>query len=282
MPASRDDLARPAPFSRVCHADLSIRSDGRTVFGIVMPYGVETRVNDGFGPYTEVFRQGAFAKSVRERGDRIKLLVNHDKYGNLPIGRSLQFKEDARGLHGEFRVSSTDAGDQVLTLIRDGVADSFSAGFQPVNPGPRDPIPRSGIVERVEAKLGEVSVVAFPAYEDARIGGVRFDWGAFWDELSPEEQEATRHLDLHALIRSAAREHAEGTPDEAAPEGTSDEAAERAADANEPPTEAAESTSDGHSSSYTPTQRPVKTPERLQVELDGVAARVAAAIAKER
>jgi HK97 family phage prohead protease len=267
-------------YERVCHADLSIRSDGRTVYGIVMPYGVETRVNDGRGPYTEVFHRGAFAKTIRERGDRIKLNVNHDKYHQLPIGRAITFNEDAKGLHGEFRVSSTEAGDEALTLIRDGVADSFSAGFHPVIPGPNDPIPRNGLVERLEAKLDHVALVAFPAYEGARVGGVRFDFDQFWDELSPEEQEAARQLDLPALIRSAAQQHVDVTPDEAAPEGTSDEADKDAAGPEEPPIEAADRTSDGHSFPHKPAQRPTKTPDQLKAEAELVRARVAAVSAR--
>lgn len=269
-------------YQRVNHMDLSVRSDGRTIHGILMPYNTETRVNDGFGFYTEVFRNGAFAKSIRERGDRIPLLVNHDKFNRLPIGRSVEFKEDAKGLYGAFRVSNTTAGDETLTLVRDGAADSFSAGFIPVIPAPRDPIPKSGLVERVEAKLLEASVVAFPAYEDARIVGVRFDFDEFWGQLSPEEQEATRRLDLPALIRSAAQQHVDDTPDEAAERTSDDGVEEDAAETDEPPTEAAERTSDGHSSSYQPPQRPVKTPERLIEEFEQVKARVAAAIAKER
>jgi len=268
--------------TRTHHADLSIRGDGRTIYGIVMPYDEETRVNDGFGPYVEVFRQGSFAKSIRERGDRIKLLVNHEKYRQLPIGRSLSFKEEKRGLYGEFRVSDTDAGNEALTLVRDGVADSFSAGFVPINPGPHEPIPQSGIVERVEAKLGETSLVAFPAYVGAAVMGVRSALTEIWDELSPEEQEATRHLDLPALIRTAAQQHAADTSTDAAEDGTSDEAVERAADEEEPSTDADEVTSDGHSPPYTPTQRPTRSLDRLQADLEQVRARVAAAISKER
>jgi len=268
-------------YERVCHADLSIRSDGRTVYGIVMPYGVETRVNDGFGPYTEVFRMGAFDKTIRERGDRIKLNVNHDKYNQLPIGIATAWKtNDRAGLIGEFRVSATEAGDEALTLIRDGVADSFSAGFKPVIPGPNDPVPRNGLVERTEAKLDHVAVVAFPAYEQARITGVRFDFDQFWDELSPEEQEAARQLDLPALIRSAAQQHVDATPDEAAAEGTSDEAGQDAADNEEPPIEAADRTSDGHSLPHKPAQRPTKTPDQLKAEADLVRARIAAVSAR--
>jgi HK97 family phage prohead protease len=267
--------------TRTHTADLSLRGDGRTIHGIVMPYGEEARVNDGYGFYTEVFRQGAFAKSVRERGDRIKLLVNHEKYKQLPIGRSLTFKEEKRGLYGEFRVSDTAAGNEALVLVRDGVADSFSAGFVPINPGPHEPVPQSGIVERVEAKLGETSLVAFPAYAGAAVIGVRSALIEIWDELSPEEQEATRHLDLPALIRTAAQQHVADTPSEADSEVTEDEAVERAADEEEPTTDADQITSDGHSPPYTPTQRPTKSLERIHAEMEAVKARVAAAISKE-
>jgi uncharacterized protein len=277
-----DRSASVVPFERVNHADLSIRSDGRTVYGIVMPYDSETQVNDGDGPYIEVFRKGSFARSIQHRGDRIKLNVNHDKYKQLPIGRSTNLREDAKGLYGEFRVSDTEAGNETLTLIRDEVADSFSAGFIPIVPGPRDPIPKTGVVERSEVKLDHVSVVAFPAYEDARITGVRFDFAEFWDQLSPEEQEATRHLDLYALIRSAAQQHAVDTSDGPATDGTPDELEDDPAETSDPPIEPADRTSDGHSPPIQFAQRPVKTPERLQEEFDRVKARVAAAIAKER
>jgi uncharacterized protein len=273
-----DDRTSPdGELARVNHADLSIRSDGRTIFGIVMPYDQEARVNDGFGPYTEVFRAGSFAKSIRERGDRIKLLVNHEKLRSLPIGKAVKWREDTRGLYGEFRVSETAAGDEALTLVRDGVADSFSAGFMPIQPGPHEPIPDSGLVERIEAKLGETSLVAFPAYEGATVMGYRFDFTPIWDELSPDEREATRHLDLLALIRDAIQ-HVEDT-DTPAAAGTGDEAVERAADL-EPTDEADELTSDSHSLPYTPTQRPRKDPDRIRAELAEVRARVAAAIAR--
>lgn len=269
-----------SPFERVNQTDLQVRSDGRTVFGIVMPYNVETKVNDGFGPYIEVFRQGAFAKSIRERGDRVKLLVNHEKYNKLPIGVSTGFKEDTVGLRGEFRISDTQQGDEVLTLIRDGVVDSFSAGFLPVIPSPREPVPRSGIVERVEAKLDHVGAVAFPAYEGAQIHGLRFDFDQFWDELSLEERQIAERLDIGTLIRNAAQEHINDTSDEAAP-GTSDEAADGAADQQEePPIEAAERTSDGHSLPIKPAQRPTLTRERLREDLRRVAARAAHASAR--
>jgi HK97 family phage prohead protease len=151
---------------RMSH-DLSTRGDGRTVYGIAMPFDREATVNDGWGDYVEVFRKGSFAKTLREAGN-VRLLVNHDKQQRLPIGRATTLREEAAGLYGEFRVSQTRDADEALTLIRDGVVDAFSVGFIPVKENET-----AGVIERTEVKLQEVSVVAFPAYADAVIGGVR-------------------------------------------------------------------------------------------------------------
>lgn len=152
---------------RTLAADLSLRGDGRTIFGLVVPYGSETTIHEGHRTYVERFAPGAFARSIRERGDRVKLLINHDRKA-LPIGRAVALREDPAGLVGEFRVSQTAAGDEALALVRDGVVDSFSVGFVPV----RDR-QDNGVVVRTEAAIREASLVAFPAYEGALIAGVR-------------------------------------------------------------------------------------------------------------
>ncbi len=150
--------------------DLELRGDGRTVFGICVPYDSPAEILEPGRQYVEVFKRGAFARTIAERGpQRVKLLSLHDRQ-RLPIGRAVSLIEDASGLVGEFRVSATQAGDEALTLIRDGAVDSFSIGFAPV----RDEWSRDrSTVERLEVKLREVSVVAFPAYIDAAIAGVR-------------------------------------------------------------------------------------------------------------
>lgn len=149
-------------------ADLSIRADGdgRTVAGIVVPFDTEARVSDGGRPYTERFQRGAFAKTISERGDRVKLLMQHDSHE--PIGRATSLREDAAGLYGEFRVSNVPAGDQALELVRDGVIDSFSVGFAPIK-HVRD----GDVTVRTEVALREASLVTFPAYDTARITALR-------------------------------------------------------------------------------------------------------------
>ncbi len=160
--------------TRTNAVDLEIRSDGRTIVGIAMPFDRETRIAERGGTYTEVFRRGAFARTIAERGaERVKLLVQHNREA-LPIGRATLLREDAAGLYGEFRVSETRQGDEVLALVRDGALDGLSVGFRPVLAGDRWNAGRSR-VERTEVKLPEVSVVSFAAYEDAQITGVRSD-----------------------------------------------------------------------------------------------------------
>jgi HK97 family phage prohead protease len=227
--------------------DLSTRGDGRTVFGIAVPFDQEARVNDGAGWYTEIHKRGSFAKSLRERGDRIKLLVNHDKLQRLPIGRATMLREDAAGLYGEFRVSQTREGDEALTLINDGVVDAFSVGFAPI----KEREVRPGVIERTETSLGEVSVVSFPAFVGAAIAGIRSDLGIGDDEWE--------------RVRSLVRDHPElliglDTPDV----GAVSEPAKATRD-DEPPV--------GHSS-------PPSTPSldaRHRAELELVRERVAAA-----
>lgn len=155
---------------RANQPDLEVRSDGRTVHGVAVPWDTPARVNDGFGPYTEVFRKGAFERTIRERGHKVKALANHDRR-SLPLGRANLVREDAAGLYTEVRVSKTRAGDEALELVRDGALDAFSVGFIPV----REREGPDGLVERTEVRLNEVSLVAFPAYDGAAIAGIRGD-----------------------------------------------------------------------------------------------------------
>ncbi len=166
------------------YADMEIRStgDGRSVHGLAVPFDRETTVNDGFGPYREVFRRGAFARTINAGVDRVKLLGNHNRQ-KFPLGKATSLTEDRAGLVGEFRISNTREGDEALELVRDGVLDSFSVGFAQV---PGKDRKSKGLVERLEVKLREVSLVAFPAYEGATVAGLRSQLS---EHLSDEELE---------------------------------------------------------------------------------------------
>jgi HK97 family phage prohead protease len=130
--------------------------DGRTIVGIAVPYDVEQRIN---GNLVEVFRHGVFRDVIRA-ANRVKLLFQHKT--DTPIGRATMLEERLGGLYGEFRISKTEAGDEALELIRDGVLSNLSVGFQPLKDEKR-----GGVVNRIRAHLAEVSLVTFGAYGDA-------------------------------------------------------------------------------------------------------------------
>lgn len=148
-------------------ADLEVRAEQRTVVGICVPFDLPTDI----GRYIESFKRGAFSKTIQESMSKVKFLAAHDA-AKLPLGRATLLREDANGLYGEFKVSKTHAGDEVLELIKDGALDAFSIGFRPVPARDSWNHDRSAVV-RHEVMLREVSVVTFPAFQDAKILAVR-------------------------------------------------------------------------------------------------------------
>lgn len=190
------------------HADLEIRAggDGRTVYGLAVPFDREATVNDGYGPYQEVFRRGAFAKTIQEGAKRVKFLGNHDRR-KFPLGTATMLREDTAGLVGEFRVSNTQDGNDALELVRDGALDSFSVGFAPV----KDRKAGKNLLERLEVKLSEVSLVAFPAYAGAVVAGVRAQLA---EHLSDDELELLLALarNLDTQVSEAAAGTSDGEP----------------------------------------------------------------------
>ena len=141
--------------------------DGRTLFGTVVPFGQVAEVSDGGPRYRECFERGAFSRTIRERGDRVRLHAQHNR-SQLPLGRATLLREDPEGLFAEFVVSRTSAGDDLLALVSDGTVSAFSIGFAPVRER-RD----GNVVVRTEVALREVSAVSEPAYAGAAIAGVR-------------------------------------------------------------------------------------------------------------
>jgi HK97 family phage prohead protease len=146
-------------------ADLQVR-DGRTIVGRFMPYNVVTRI----GSYTESFASGAFSGAD---ASTVPLTAPHPKDGaELPIGISVTLEDRDDGGWGEWRVSETTFGDDVLALVRDGAVSGLSVGFiadEATDVWTRD---RKAVV-RHHATLDHVAVVRSPAYADARIVAVR-------------------------------------------------------------------------------------------------------------
>jgi HK97 family phage prohead protease len=151
--------------------DLEVRAaskggDGRTIVGIAVPYDKPQRID---GTLTESFTRGSFAHQLAAI-HRVPMARKHQAHGGVLIGKTLTAREDAAGLYGEWRVSATPAGDETLTLVKDGVLSHLSIGFRE---GQNRRLP-GGVIQRVKAHLTEVAVVEEGAYgDDAAVTEVR-------------------------------------------------------------------------------------------------------------
>jgi HK97 family phage prohead protease len=145
--------------------------DGRTLHGPVLPWGIEARVLEAGRLVTETFERGALAGT--DPG-RVPLTATHPRdAGTLPIGVTLTIDERDDAAWGEWRVSDTMIGNEVLALARDGVPLGLSVGFAEVPGGSRWSADRQRVT-RTRAELDHIAVVRVPAYQGAGVVGVRW------------------------------------------------------------------------------------------------------------
>jgi HK97 family phage prohead protease len=162
---------------RAYTAELHVRDegDGRTLTGVLMPWGVEARVLDRGRVVTEVFERGALADVDPAT---VPLTVRHPRDNEqLPVGVTTSLEERADAAWGSWRVSKTAAGDELLELARDQVPLGLSVGFIEV-PGGSRWSPDRKRVTRTRAQLDHVAVVRVGAYQGAAVAGVRAAQGA--------------------------------------------------------------------------------------------------------
>lgn len=128
-----------------------------TVEGVAVPFGDIIDTWDG----AETFDRDCSFEGL----DEAKLCFEHGE----TIGRITKAESTDDGLHITARISDTARGRDAMTLIRDGVLDSFSVGFIPIE-SERD---KAGITHRRRVRLLETSIVSWPAYQNARLTGQR-------------------------------------------------------------------------------------------------------------
>lgn len=116
----------------------------------------------------DIVVKGAFARTIAQRGDKLKMLWNH-KSSDLPIGKYTKVEEREGGLYVEGKISETVIGRDVMTLLRDGAIDSMSIGYSVVDKEYND----DGVRIIKDLDLYEVSLVNFPMNEKAVITGVK-------------------------------------------------------------------------------------------------------------
>lgn len=138
-------------------------SDDRTVSGIAVPYGDEIEYTRG---YFEKIAPGAFNP---ETNGPIKLFWSHRDV----IGTVTEARNTETGLEITARISETSLGNDAYALARDGAIDRFSIGFVPLFSDTfRDEDGNTHVVHTSIA-VREVSLVPFPAYNNAVVTEVR-------------------------------------------------------------------------------------------------------------
>jgi phage head maturation protease len=153
-------------------ASLALRDDGdgRTLVGPLLPWGTTARVVDRGRLVEETFQRGALNGT---NPATVPLTATHPRdAGTLPIGRTLAIDDRADAAWGEWLVSDTMIGNEVLALARDQVPLGLSVGFAEVPGGSRWNAERTRVT-RTKAALDHVAVVRVPAYAGAGVVGVR-------------------------------------------------------------------------------------------------------------
>jgi HK97 family phage prohead protease len=181
-------------FKSIAVADIAITE--RKVIGYAAAFGNVDSAND-------IIKPGAFKKTLKENKS-IKVFYNH----MTPIGKPDVMREDGKGLYTESTISRTAKGDEILELIKDGVINTMSIGYQTIDFGQDN---KTGIRTLKELKLYEFGPVDFAANEAAIITGVK----AFTDRLASGQTVELKHLaavrqELKALL--SAIESATGEP----------------------------------------------------------------------
>jgi HK97 family phage prohead protease len=190
--------------------DSDVNLANRTFMGYASTFGNVDEVGD-------IIEQGAFKKSIKERGpsgsNQIKVLWQHAE----PLGIPVKMHEDENGLYVEGKVSKTRLGDEALELMKDGVVDKMSIGFS-IPKGKMHYDDMTGVRRIKEVKLFEFSPVTFPANEQASITGMKSLEGKLallqdGVELSEEELAELKALynRLDALLKSEPQESTQAT-----------------------------------------------------------------------
>lgn len=171
----------------------------------------------------DIVDQGAFARTISEgeAAAGVPLLAQHDDHA-LPLGKSLELSEDARGLKIRGYISPTRDGRDYRQLIKDGVITDMSIGYVEVD----QETDRDGIRHLKDVELLEISLVTFPANREASITSYKGERKTMSkknvSELSVEElQEMVADTVMGTMVELEKRKNDD--PDEEKTDNSEDE-----------------------------------------------------------
>lgn len=150
---------------------LSLKADGVTEDGTFEGYGSVYGVEDSYG---EIVAPGAFAESLAElnaKQRRVPVLWQHRS--DQPIGVYSEITEDETGLFvkGQLLVGDVGQAKEAHALLKAGAVSGLSIGYW-VRESSFDE--KTNVRTLTKLDLVEVSLVTFPANDDARVEAVKF------------------------------------------------------------------------------------------------------------
>lgn len=148
--------------------------------GIFSGYGAVFENVDSGG---DIIEPGAFAKALAAGWERVKILALHNDCW-LPIGKPLELREDEKGLFLKAKISDTSMGKDIKILLKDGVLNELSIGYEPVV----FEFDQAGIRHLKEVDLWEVSVVTWAMNPEAVIT----DYKSATEEIRRELKEGRK------------------------------------------------------------------------------------------
>ena len=145
----------------------------RQISGIAVPYGVDAVVSGGQRVRIE-------AGAIPTTGPAPRLLAEHDI--TRVVGVVTARESTDAGMLFTAKIAATQAGDELLELIKMGAYDSVSVGLQPID------VEQDGRTTVVKAAAWEeLSVVYSPAFTDAKITEIAASSDE--DEDNPDDPE---------------------------------------------------------------------------------------------
>lgn len=131
--------------------------EGRTVEGIVVPYGPIGRTS--VGP----IRVQAGSLTLPADPRTVKLVDEHQTPPRA-IGHGVAFEERPEGLWGKFRLGTTALAENALTEALEGLRDAFSVELADIT--------YTAAGDVTSAYLPAVALVTVPAFDAARVSSV--------------------------------------------------------------------------------------------------------------
>jgi len=117
----------------------------------------------------DIITKGAYTKTIKENGERVKYLYQHQM--DKPLGKMVNLYEDGTGLMFEAKIAKTQLGSDVLELIKAGVITENSVGILPLQKEGCDG--DDCFRKLTEVKLYEISAVTLAANDEAMILDVK-------------------------------------------------------------------------------------------------------------